>query len=80
MTIKETKDQIQHDLITLLEDKMTPHTLDTICQIVVDNFKKLEKNCYTESDMRKAHTFGTMYMKGTIGEAQEYRIEKLLKS
>jgi hypothetical protein len=47
---------------------------------VIDRFNSMEKKYYTEDDMRKAHYYGSKYVKGTVGQAQEYLIEKLLKS
>ena len=36
------REQIQEDLLTLLDD--SPETIkDLVCQIVIENFKKLEK-------------------------------------
>lgn len=80
MDIKEVKDQIQSDLICLLEGEVDRRTIDIACQIVNLRFNSMEKKCYTEDDMRKAHYYGTKYTKGTIGEAQDFLIEKLLKS
>jgi hypothetical protein len=51
--------------------------------LAVDGLVRILNSCapllYTEADMRKAHEFGSKYTKGTIAEAQEFRIEKLLK-
>ena len=80
MNIKEAKEQIQNDLICLLEDEVDARTMGIACQIVIDRFKDMEKKCYTEDDMRKAHSYGSKYVKGTVGEAQDFLIEKLLKS
>ena len=45
--IQETKEQIQEDIICLIESYgflSHPEFLkDNLCQIIVDNFKKLEK-------------------------------------
>lgn len=48
MTLQELREQLQEDLITYLEVKgllQFDHAeiTDTVCQIVVDNFKKLKK-------------------------------------
>jgi len=80
MDIKEAKEQIQNDLICLLEGEADQRTIDIACQIVIDRFNSMEKKYYTEDDMRKAHYYGSKYVKGTVGQAQEYLIEKLLKS
>jgi|TARA_B100001564_G_scaffold311058_1_gene283097 hypothetical protein len=52
MTKEEVREQIQEDIITYLEglpsgwlmgfEKMPQEEIDALCQIVVDNFKKLE--------------------------------------
>ena len=43
MTLEELKEQIQEDLCTYLEDSTgSRRIIDNACQIVVDNFKKLE--------------------------------------
>ena len=47
MTLQELREQLQEDLLTYLEVKgllQFDHVeiADTVCQIVVDNFKKLE--------------------------------------
>jgi hypothetical protein len=46
MTKEEVKDQIQYDLCTFLEciGLEDNKILDAVCQIVVDNFKKLEES------------------------------------
>jgi len=46
MTPEEVKDQIQYDLCTFLECTGLEDNkiLDAVCQIVVDNFAKLEVN------------------------------------
>lgn len=41
MTIQEIKEQIQQDILTYL-DGMDQETLDTLCQIVVNNFNQLK--------------------------------------
>ena len=41
MTLQELKEQIQQDLLTYF-DGMDNDTLDTVCQIVVSNFKQYE--------------------------------------
>jgi|TARA_R110000824_G_scaffold59601_10_gene159939 hypothetical protein len=46
MTIEEVREQIQEDIITFI-DSVVPASSDeyrknVLCQIVVDNFKKLE--------------------------------------
>jgi len=45
--IQECKEQIQEDILTYTEDKFEPWIRDVmnddLCQIVVDNFKHLEK-------------------------------------
>jgi hypothetical protein len=50
---------------------------------VVNELVRILNSCapklYTEADMRKAHEFGALYAKGTLAQAQEFRIEKLLK-
>lgn len=43
MTLLELKEQIQNDLITMLEEDVSPQMMDAICQIVVDNFSKFEQ-------------------------------------
>ena len=46
MTKEECREQIQEDISTYLDGKVDEETfnfiLDDLCQIVVDNFKKLE--------------------------------------
>ena len=42
--IKNVREQIQEDIIALREEYgWNDHEVDDLCQIVVDNFKKLEK-------------------------------------
>ena len=41
MNLQELKEQIQQDIICQLEG-MDSKLVDTICQIVVDNFNKLK--------------------------------------
>jgi len=52
-------------------------------EFVVNGLVRILNSCelklYTKSDMRKAHEFGALYAKGTLAQAQEFRIEKLLK-
>jgi hypothetical protein len=82
MTPNQIKEQIQEDLITLLEDQVDSQTVSNACQIVIDNLKLLEqkKEGYTEEHLKLAHEFGTKYMKGTVGQAQQYTFEALKKS
>ena len=46
MTKEECREQIQEDILAYTEDKFEPWIRDVmnddLCQIVVDNFKKLE--------------------------------------
>lgn len=41
--IQECKEQTQEDIRTYLDGFIFESTADDLCQIVVDNFKKLEK-------------------------------------
>jgi hypothetical protein len=41
LSLEEVMEQIQEDIITYCED-MDPAVIDGLCQIVVDNFKKLD--------------------------------------
>ena len=44
--IKNVREQLQEDIIAYLDDKQVfyrPEFTEELCQIVVDNFKKLEK-------------------------------------
>lgn len=59
-------------------DGMGDEVIADICSMIVKRVNQLEP-VYTEADMRKAHEFGAKYTKGTIAEAQEFRVEKLLK-
>jgi hypothetical protein len=43
MTKEECREQIQEDIRTYLDEYEIPQScMDDLCQIVVDNFKKLE--------------------------------------
>jgi hypothetical protein len=41
MTPAQIREQIQEDIIAFMEGA-DPGVIDTLCQIVIDNFKKLE--------------------------------------
>jgi len=56
-----------------------PDSVVYILTAILERNEKKEKPLYTESDMRKAHEFGTKYVKGTVAQAQQFKIEKLLK-
>jgi len=46
MTLEELKEQLQEDLVTYLDDidkYNGGHIISEVCQIVVDNFKKLKE-------------------------------------
>lgn len=42
LVIKEVREQIQEDVITYLDGQLDSSVTDDLCQIVVDNFKRLE--------------------------------------
>jgi len=42
MTKEECREQIQEDIMTYLDGQLDSSVTDDLCQIVVDNFKKLE--------------------------------------
>ena len=42
MTLQELREQLQEDLLTILCGAVDEGKLTQVCQIVVDNFKKLE--------------------------------------
>jgi hypothetical protein len=77
MTINEVKEQLQENIITYL-DGMGDEVIGDLCTMVTMALNELD-TCYTEADMKKAHEFGAKYVKGTIAEAQEYTLDKLLK-
>jgi len=77
MTITELKEQLQEDIMTYL-DGIGDEVIGDLCVMIVDRVNQLDP-LYTEADMREAHNYGAKYVKGTIAEAQEFRIEKLLK-
>ena len=77
MTTKELKEQLQEDIIAYL-DGMGDEVIADLCQLVVKRVNQLDP-LYTEADMKRAHEFGAKYVKGTIAEAQEYTLDKLLK-
>lgn len=47
--ILECQEQTQQDLIAFL-DGLPQETLDHVCQIVVDNMKKMKDKCPNEKD------------------------------
>jgi hypothetical protein len=54
---EEVKEQIQEDVITYLNPlldrdyKLSQDNIDDLCQIIVDNFKKLDLNGVKEIDL-----------------------------
>ena len=90
MNIKQVKEQMQEDILTILEGFGVDESLEgadynklvtELCDVVITGLNNIkDPKLYTEDEMRQAHSFGALYTKGSIAEAQEYRIEKLLRT
>lgn len=79
MTRQELKEQLQEDLIAHLEGAISQQGIDKLCDVVIKRVNQLEKS-YTERDLMKAHEWGSEYMRGSIGKAQDWTFSELLKS
>jgi len=42
LVIKEVREQIQEDLRSIFSDSLPDKAMDDVCQMVVDNFKRLK--------------------------------------